>query len=147
MGAGGLRTPQDYIVCFPMTKAEEIRRRLGNARQDAERIADVITQGETLGMKGRSAVERVATEAVEKLYNRFFTSARGFRTTEACVGCGLCVKVCPLNNVRLVKGRPVWGKECVHCMGCINRCPKKAVEYGKGTVGKERYSGPRGCSR
>jgi NAD-dependent dihydropyrimidine dehydrogenase PreA subunit len=27
-------------------------------------------------------------------------------------------------------------------MACINLCPKQAIEYGKRTEGKPRYTGP-----
>ena len=30
-------------------------------------------------------------------------SDRGFSSDERCTGCGLCVKVCPVNNIKLVK--------------------------------------------
>ena len=41
---------------------------------------------------------------------------------------------CPLNNITMVEG-----KTCIHCSACINRCPKLAIEYGKKTIGKNRY--------
>ena len=46
---------------------------------------------------------------------------------------------CPLNNIRLENGKPVWGKNCTHCMACICYCPKEAIEYGKKSKGKPRY--------
>ena len=54
-----------------------------------------------------------------------------FRTDAACVGCGQCVKNCPLNNITLKDRKPVWGKQCTHCMACICYCPTEAIEYGK----------------
>ena len=55
---------------------------------------------------------------------------RWHRATDACIGCGKCVELCPLNNIRLENGKPVWGKHCTHCMACICYCPKEAIEYG-----------------
>jgi len=49
------------------------------------------------------------------------------------------VELCPLNNIRLENGKPVWGKHCTHCMACICDCPKEAIEYGKKSKGKPRY--------
>lgn len=66
-------------------------------------------------------------------------SAKGFSATDKCTGCGKCEVRCPLNNIRLKNGRPVWGKECTHCMACIAGCPAQAIEYGKKTQGKPRY--------
>ena len=56
-----------------------------------------------------------------------------------CIGCGQCVKRCPMNNVTLKDGKPIWGKVCTHCMACICYCPKEAIEYGKKSVGQPRY--------
>ncbi|MBS5951111.1 MAG: EFR1 family ferrodoxin, partial [Clostridium sp.] len=53
--------------------------------------------------------------------------------------CGKCVKLCPLNNIELVKGKPKWGEKCTHCMACISRCPKEAIEYKNKTKGRNRY--------
>ncbi len=68
-----------------------------------------------------------------------FVKADAFRATDACIGCGKCVELCPLNNIRLENGKPVWGKNCTHCMACICHCPKEAIEYGKKSKGKPRY--------
>lgn len=27
----------------------------------------------------------------------------------------------------------------MHCLACFAYCPKKAIEYGKNSIGKERY--------
>ena len=56
-----------------------------------------------------------------------------------CIGCGKCVELCPLNNIHLENGKPLWGKNCTHCMACICYCPKEAIEYGKKSRGKPRY--------
>ena len=56
-----------------------------------------------------------------------------------CIGCGQCAKRCPMNNVTLKDGKPVWGKACTHCMACICYCPVSAIEYGKKSVGQPRY--------
>ncbi len=44
-----------------------------------------------------------------------------------CVGCEVCVKVCPMHNIKMKNGKPKFGKHCVACMGCAFSCPKDAV--------------------
>ena len=56
-----------------------------------------------------------------------------------CVGCGKCAQLCPLNNIHLENGKPMWGDTCTHCMACISACPTQAIEYKKISVGKPRY--------
>ena len=82
---------------------------------------------------------RVKSSIVNRLFYPLFVNAKGYYAADGCVGCGRCVKLCPLNNIRLEGGKPVWGRKCTQCMACICGCPARAVEYGKRTQGKERY--------
>ena len=76
---------------------------------------------------------------VNPIFYKCFVKADAFTASDACIGCGQCVKRCPMNNVPLEDGKPVWGKNCTHCMACICYCPKEAIEYGKKSVGQPRY--------
>ena len=80
---------------------------------------------------------RASKKSVEE--NKKIVKADAFTVSDACIGCGKCVQLCPLNNIRLDKDKPVWGSNCTHCMACICYCPKEAIEYGKRSVGKPRY--------
>ncbi|MCH5147188.1 MAG: EFR1 family ferrodoxin [Clostridiales bacterium] len=53
---------------------------------------------------------------------------RRFRTTENCVGCGICAGECPQNNIKMEDGKPEFGKNCVGCMACSFVCPKDALK-------------------
>ena len=68
-----------------------------------------------------------------------FVKADAFTAGEACTGCGQCAARCPLNNVTLREGRPVWGTRCTHCMACLCYCPAKTIEYGTKSRNKPRY--------
>ena len=78
-------------------------------------------------------------ETTVKLPYPLFVKADAFYSTDECIGCGLCEKLCPLKNIQIKDHRPVWGKKCTHCMACIAKCPKKAIEYGKKSRRKNRY--------
>lgn len=52
-----------------------------------------------------------------------------FTVSERCVGCGLCTKVCPCNNIELRGGRPEFRHHCAQCMACVVNCPKRAIGY------------------
>lgn len=55
---------------------------------------------------------------------------RGFKPTDACIGCGKCARVCPQANIKMVDKRPEFGSHCVGCMGCAFSCPKDAIKPG-----------------
>ena len=59
---------------------------------------------------------------------------KGFRVSERCNGCGICSRICPVKNIDLVKGRPVWRHHCEQCLACLHWCPRSAPEYGKDTA-------------
>jgi len=70
------------------------------------------------------------------------SSGKDFWVTEACTKCGLCAKVCPVENIELAEGKPKWLTHCQHCMACLQWCPVEAIQYKKSTLGKKRYHHP-----
>ena len=50
------------------------------------------------------------------------------RVTEACVGCGICEKVCPSASIRVVDGKAThFPGNCQTCLACVHACPQKAI--------------------
>ena len=47
----------------------------------------------------------------------------------ACVACGCCVKVCPLQAVEIVRGvmAQVKPAKCVGCGKCAEECPASVI--------------------
>ena len=47
---------------------------------------------------------------------------------DKCIGCSMCVKDCPANNIRLKnKTACIISNDCVMCGHCAAVCPKGAV--------------------
>lgn len=56
---------------------------------------------------------------------------------EKCIGCGLCVKVCPNRKLKLEDKKAVYTPSCILCGHCVAVCPKGAVsipEYDMASV-------------
>lgn len=65
-----------------------------------------------------------------------------FKVTDACISCGKCARVCPVGNVALENGKPVFGDHCELCVACVQWCPQKAIVGGKATGTSARYHHP-----
>jgi ferredoxin len=47
---------------------------------------------------------------------------------EACIGCGACVDVCPVNALSMVDGKAECDDNaCIDCGACIATCPVQAI--------------------
>ena len=71
--------------------------------------------------------------SVEELIRLNDTS---FSVTDECTGCGICAKVCPVNNIIMVENRPTWQHRCENCIACYNFCPEKAI---RNSIASEGY--------
>lgn len=137
-----VKMADNYIVLFPSPKEAEIAQGLENARRTMETAAAVIRAEKDAPAVHSGFADRIKSGPVNRAMYRFYIKPKKFRVTEGCTGCGLCQRRCPLDNIRLREGKPVWSDRCTHCMACVSSCPVSAIEYGKATVGKKRYLCP-----
>ena len=137
LGFNSIVMPQGYIAGGG-TQPKEVNE---NILKEAE--PKIISIAETIRDKQILPAEQPGKAMMSNVLNpimySMMISAKGFKTTDKCTGCGKCEQRCPLNNIKMTNGKPVWGNSCTHCMACIAGCPKEAIEYGKKTVGKPRY--------
>ena len=139
MGLASVIMPENYIAMFNAPGKPEAERIIKNARQYILKAAEHIKNGTPLPEERSSFAGRLQSGAINPLFYAAAVSARGFRSTDKCISCGKCEKLCPLNNIVLKDGRPQWGRRCTHCMACICGCPEEAIEYKNATKGKPRY--------
>jgi ferredoxin len=67
---------------------------------------------------------------------------KGFNVSEACNGCASCSKVCPVENIKMQDGKPIFLHHCEQCMACIQWCPKQAINVKNKTQDRGRYHHP-----
>jgi ferredoxin len=77
-----------------------------------------------------------------KMMEKLKDNDREFYVTDKCDACGLCVNICPVKNIELQDGKPVWKHNCEQCMACIQWCPLEAIQHGKKTLKRKRYRHP-----
>ena len=70
------------------------------------------------------------------------TKDRNFNISDDCISCGICAKVCPVNNIKLESKKPEFLNYCEQCTACIQYCPVKAINYKNRTQKRRRYTHP-----
>jgi ferredoxin len=136
----GLRMPANYIIAYDPAllgaKSERcLDRKLNGTDKKILKIANDVADGK------REIKENSLT--AKTLYTNIPSLDAAFCSTEKCSSCGLCEKICPVENIKLMDGKPTWLHSCEHCVACINWCPGAAIEYGRATAKRTRYRNPR----
>lgn len=139
MGTAQVIMPENYIALFNAPDQKEAEQIVTNAEPDIDNAIQCIIEGRKFGPTRRNLYDCFMSGPVNPIFYRFIVKAKAFRVDDRCTGCGLCAEKCPLNNIEIRNGKPVWGDACTHCMACICYCPAEAIEYGKRSVGKPRY--------
>ena len=139
LGTAQIVMPENYIVMFSAPQADEARQIVARAEPGIARAIAAVQSGQPFAPTRSNLYDRFMSGAVNPIFYPCFVKADAFTVSDACIGCGQCEKRCPMNNVTLQNGKPVWGRRCTHCMACICYCPKAAIEYGKKSVGQPRY--------
>ena len=139
MGTAQIVMPENYIAMFSAPQADEAREIVAKTEPNIDCVIASIQSNQPFAPTRNNLYDRFMSGPVNLIFYKFCVKADAFTVSDTCIGCGQCAKRCPMNNVTLKDGKPVWGKNCTHCMACICYCPVSAIEYGKKSVGQPRY--------
>ena len=142
MGVYPVVMPENYTALFYVPDKKESAEIIKKAAPEIDRAAQYLLNSEPFPPVRNNLYDKFMSGPVNPIFYTFMVSADKFYSTDKCVSCNKCVTVCPLNNIKLVNSRPEWGKNCTHCMACIAYCPAKAIEYGKKSAKRNRYTCP-----
>jgi ferredoxin len=136
-------TPSNFIVEFTVDD-DEIKSIFKSSEKKLDEIASVIKSKSIHEIDKGTKKDCVIKTGILNKGLSFVTPFIDiiFKSTESCNGCGICTRVCPVNNIKLKEGTPKWQHGCQQCFGCINNCPQNAIEYLSLSVGKKRYHNP-----
>ena len=150
-----LQMPNTY-VCLPgfdvdAKKTQE--NKLKNAVQQANVFCqDVLDRKVGLSCIHPGAFPWIKTYIFGRFFYKYLMKSEQFGIYGTCIGCGRCVKFCPLENITLEKNLQGgfgssnffvhWGSNCTMCLSCYHHCPQHVVKYGKQTKGKGQYVHP-----
>lgn len=137
--AWSVAMPNTYVPMFNLDAEEVCHTKIENARHTVAAIAEAVLREEKVWEVHEGGAAWLKTYVVNPLFVRFVIGSKGFHVDDGCISCGICSKSCPVRNIRMVDGHPVWGKQCIHCMACVHGCPQKVIQYKKATQKKGRY--------
>lgn len=136
--------PNNYVILpgFDVDSKEIEQNKLMEAKRRTQEISrDIIQHSRKIDVI-RGSLAWIKTKMIYPLFCRWGISSKKWYATTACVGCGLCEKVCPLHNINIIDRLPEWGDSCCSCLACYHICPRHAVAYGKQTFKKGQYFNP-----
>lgn len=133
-----IHSVSNYIVGYDVN-LESVEKITSSARRQAEACAvDIMVR-----KKNNCKKLPLLTDWFHSFYlKRYGNGDQEFKITVDCVGCGICERVCPVHNIRLLDGTPTFLHSCEHCLACMHWCPQQAIQYGGKTQGRHRYHNP-----
>lgn len=139
-----VKMPGNYTPLYGAIAEKQQARMFNKEEERIKEIAGIVRDRRPYGIEKSFALFNLVSCAVYKLgSSRIPVMDTGFWADEKCNGCGICEKVCPVNNVKLCSARPIWQHKCEQCMACLQWCPQEAVQYKKSTINRKRYRNPR----
>lgn len=138
--ADGVKMPGNYIVMYPAKDPDTTGGQLKDAANKVDAIAKEIARGERHPVKRKAVLLSKLGNGL--LYKGITTWDEKFTADSKCNSCGRCTQVCPVKNIKMENGKPVWQHHCERCLACIQWCPQEAIQYGKKTIGRRRYHHP-----
>jgi ferredoxin len=138
-----IKLPSNYIPWGGAEPREKQEQKFYSAKMKLTGIISSIKNREKRPVDKGSLWERGLFTLLYKLSYPQIPKLDGkFWVDEKCNQCGICVRVCPAENISLVEEKPTWNHRCEQCLACIQWCPQKAIQYGSKTQAYERYHNP-----
>jgi ferredoxin/flavodoxin len=153
-----LLMPDNYIVWNEAADEARQQRLFAAAQGRIDEIAAIVKAGRLHTDNERALREHpdagkvpfpfsiIPDGVLQPLYDLGYAQIpkmdRAFCANDHCNGCGICAKLCPTGNITMHEKKPTWQHRCEQCFACLQWCPNQAIDYGKKTAGKKRYTHP-----
>lgn len=126
--------PSNWISIHPSLNEKSVKYIHQKNYYKVSKHANKIFSGRKDFLALRDIVQDILIAPISLLYYFFgrFAFAKSFYASYKCDNCGICIKECPVNAIKIIKDRPFWTFHCESCMKCMNSCPNRAIETAHG---------------
>lgn len=100
--------PENYVAMFAVPSETESHAIIENAKPHIAELAARIQKGEHFPETPMSFRNRLLSGPINLLYYPLAIHDKGFTVSSDCVSCKKCAQRCPLNNIDMVNGKPLW---------------------------------------
>lgn len=128
---GGLHLQMPDSVCDSklLKKTPERNRKIIiNTDNKIEKTVKTIKSGK-YPQEGINILYHIAGLFGQRLW--FYKKTTGYtnklKINNSCIGCGLCSKICPMQNIKIENFKAIPDSKCTMCYRCISHCPQKAI--------------------
>jgi len=133
--------PGNYILKYSPPEGVKREQILTKADKKLTDIAERIGRCEHR-LPYNPVMQLVHALSYNRIISRVHDKDQYFSAGNECTACGTCAAICPVGNIEIVDGKPVWKHHCEQCAGCIHLCPVKAIQGGPQMATRPRYKNP-----
>jgi formate hydrogenlyase subunit 6/NADH:ubiquinone oxidoreductase subunit I len=135
--------PSNYIPCGGPGPIHTQQRLIREAQEKVKAIAGTVLRAERKKVDRGPLWQNILFSWIYKMSFRYVPKLdKNFWVDDKCNSCGICLKVCPAENIEMIDDKPAWLHRCEQCLACIQWCPQEAIQYGEKTVRYPRYHHP-----
>lgn len=136
--------PGNYTPMYGAKPEARQKKLFENEKKKILKIADAVKNKAKAGVERNNfLVNALFTGLFYKMSAKYIHEMdKSFFADEKCNSCGICEKVCPVGNIRMISGKPDWLHNCEQCLSCLQWCPEEAIQFGKSTAKRKRYHHP-----
>ncbi|MEW5757948.1 MAG: EFR1 family ferrodoxin [Candidatus Omnitrophota bacterium] len=140
----GIKMPGNYTPLYGALPLDKQEKMFAKENEKIKLICEIVKASKEAPIEKGLILENLLLSGI--IYNvcspQIPSMDKSFWVNDKCNSCGICQKVCPVKNIKIVDAKPAWLGKCEQCMACLQWCPKEAIQYGKRTIGRKRYHHP-----